>query len=444
MSTQTPVAMSAPETSSHTFVIAANRLPVFRENLRKINKKAEKYGLRAFEAKLGERGKEYLENRSEGFAAHIDTVKVTVTGATFALGEYKLKAALNHKTQIYKAFGDFKIPGHFLAHAAECDHCKTQRERTKTFVLADTAGDLKHVGSSCIEDFTGVSIDHAVGATSVYLEFAQMVDAMLGIEGRPWGTTFEPAIDVEPFLTIVARRIRQHGWVSASQARANRETYSGGAAGATDSTAADALKELQILLSKRGWDVPVVPEAEPQDFEVAKDALAHARDCYADVPTREEVADFDANMWAVSSHDMVLVRQTALAAFIVRKYYSEVLEPRALTQFGCPSEHVGTVKKREEFVITVDRLTPRDSTHGLTTFVTMHDPAGNQLRWNASGSPDLEATKSYRVKATVKNHAEYKGIKQTTLLRVDVLEQLNHELQTESSSSAVAEPSFEP
>ena len=51
----------------------------------------------------------------------------------------------------------------------------------------------------------------------------------------------------------------------------------------------------------------------------------------------------------------------------------------------------------------------------------MIDQDGNALIWWASGSANwLTEGKTYRVEASVKEHDEYKGRKQTTLTRVTV------------------------
>jgi len=38
-----------------------------------------------------------------------------------------------------------------------CDHCGTKRNRTSTYLLQDGAGEVKQVGSNCLEAFTGIA-----------------------------------------------------------------------------------------------------------------------------------------------------------------------------------------------------------------------------------------------------------------------------------------------
>ena len=55
---------------------------------------------------------------------------------------------------------------------------------------------------------------------------------------------------------------------------------------------------------------------------------------------------------------------------------------------------------------------------GLTTLVMFRDAVGNKAKWFASGSCGFEVDSVVTVKATVKDHEEYRGSRQTTLSRV--------------------------
>jgi len=82
------------------------------------------------------------------------------------------------------------------------------------------------------------------------------------------------------------------------------------------------------------------------------------------------------------------------------------------------SNFVGQVGVRVEFtadVTAVRSIQYRDGTTG--TVVEFTDDEGNELVWFTSGTGGFEMGKAYRVKATVKRHQEYRGIKQTAINR---------------------------
>ncbi len=47
------------------------------------------------------------------------------------------------------------IPDHFLKDPENCEHCHTRRHRNETYILRNTEGAYKQVGSSCIHEFLG-------------------------------------------------------------------------------------------------------------------------------------------------------------------------------------------------------------------------------------------------------------------------------------------------
>ena len=90
------------------------------------------------------------------------------------------------------------------------------------------------------------------------------------------------------------------------------------------------------------------------------------------------------------------------------------------------SEYVGEVGQRLNTQATLVEE------HSYTTHITywgeMHtiykfvDEAGNSLIWNTTSYTELETGKTYQLTGTVKEHNEYKGDKQTVLIRCKVKE----------------------
>ena len=78
--------------------------------------------------------------------------------------------------------------------------------------------------------------------------------------------------------------------------------------------------------------------------------------------------------------------------------------------------------------LTVTKVRPFDSYYGVKTLVVFEDEPGNLLNWWASCNVDhLEEGDVVTIKATVKEHGDYKGTAQTIIKRVKVEE--THEQQ---------------
>lgn len=407
-----------PEVYSFKARIAQNRLPVLRANLDKLNRKAEKLGVAPFTVALGRRGEEFIENRSEGLSAHIQWIEVTLTGQSFALGDYRVRAMINHRDNMSSTVGNFRIPSQYLNCDPYCDHCKKVRARTRTWLLQDPEGNVSTVGSSCLEDFTGHAPEHALAATSIHTEFAEQCAALQGgYEDLVRGGKYEPATDSLPYLAIVHRLIRTGGWVSRETARSNRE-YGLEPNVSTSDMAIEVMKKH----SPGGEIDDVRLGITPEDRARAAAALHHARAKYADLLDKPDVEGFECNMRSVTLADTFPTRYAPLAAYAMRMYLREVVEPALLIKPAEQSEHVGTQGKREVFTVTVQRLVPIESNYGTSMLHMLIDAAGNHLTWRNSGSreSDLQAGNTYTIKATVNRHDEYKGIKQTVLNRVAI------------------------
>lgn len=87
-----------------------------------------------------------------------------------------------------------------------------------------------------------------------------------------------------------------------------------------------------------------------------------------------------------------------------------------------PSQWVGQVGDRIDITVTIDRVFESQfqrnaGWYGTTTsyMYLMHDEAGNVYKW--STSKEYEEKETYHFRATVKDHVDYKGIKQTVITR---------------------------
>lgn len=81
-----------------------------------------------------------------------------------------------------------------------------------------------------------------------------------------------------------------------------------------------------------------------------------------------------------------------------------------------PSSHIGTVGERREFTLTVT-FTKLCEGRFCSTFIALKDEQGNRVTWKASGCSALEAGDVVTGTATIKEHYEYQGKKQTAITR---------------------------
>lgn len=83
------------------------------------------------------------------------------------------------------------------------------------------------------------------------------------------------------------------------------------------------------------------------------------------------------------------------------------------------SEHIGEIGDRVELEVTYLRTGSYDSMYGTTYIHSFEDTAGNILVWKTNACGGFDKNK-LKIKGTVKEHSEYRGVKQTVLTRCKV------------------------
>ena len=83
-------------------------------------------------------------------------------------------------------------------------------------------------------------------------------------------------------------------------------------------------------------------------------------------------------------------------------------------------EYVGEVGDRDIFELKIKKAITLTGFYGISTMHIMEDAVGNTFVWTTAAKT-LEVGATYRMKGTIKDHKEYKGVKQTILTRCTIL-----------------------
>jgi hypothetical protein len=104
----------------------------------------------------------------------------------------------------------------------------------------------------------------------------------------------------------------------------------------------------------------------------------------------------------------------------VRKIMAQDAEKKAKwAERDAKSGHVGTVGERREFTATVTFVTSFDSQYGIVTITGLRDADDNVLIHKGTGWAEKGDTVTFT--ATVKDHGERNGVKQTIVTRPKVV-----------------------
>ena len=418
--TMTPTGTTpAPATVGGAYWVPEENLGRLTERLAKIGKRAAKLGLGAVEFSVLET--EDRPYKSDGQTAFRRYSLVRVAGPRPRLAGWEFCATLEHlATEDGAAVNMLRavpglgvdLPAAYRTAANWCDHCKTARPRISTYVVHHDDGRWAQVGSTCLADFVGGADPQAVA------ELAEMlIDACGDAEDATedgWGGcgSGPRRFRAEDFLAFTSEAITRWGWMSRREAEIKMSTP-------TSIIAIMGMFPEKTTPAEKRWTPTDAAKIE------AREALAWAACEFADGnPGRTKpLSDYEWNLRVAIGREVIDDRLTGIVASLIPCYRRAVAREIERVRAAAESKHVGTIGKREVFMLTATRFHEIDGQYGTTTIVSFLDADGNRLKWFASGAEveKLDVGGTYEVKATVKKHDEYHGVRETCLSRCKVV-----------------------
>lgn len=363
-------------------------------------------------------------------------VEFEVVGHLPKLNGYTLVGVLERLTTedgskdvLVRAVPGEVVPAHFRNADPEwCDHCRTRRYRTETFVVRRDivlggieAGPIyKQVGRSCLRDFLGYpSVDTIIFSVLAYLESLKDMEETMG--GGNYGVNLLYPLSFVLGLTWDA--IADYGWVS----RAKAETTSLGES--TSDVVKAWIRELDSHreFKRRSRAMQYGPSELAQTR--ATDVLTWAREYFDSLTPqqRDELSSYEHDLSLFVKHDGCNDRHIGYVASLV-PYYQRHMDDEARRQERAnqpPSDFVGTPGARQMFLLRLTNLKDTSSQWGFSRVHSFVDDKGNKLTWfSSSGDLELPVNHWFMVKATVKKHETYRDTKYTYLTRLSVHQDL--------------------
>jgi hypothetical protein len=397
---------------SRSFTIPASRKSVVEAQLVKLNKRAKKLDLPEITWTWGKAGTEkrhilfqhpdFAELPPQWVEREILVLPIVLSGPmSVAYEGWEFVATIQHLPNagnIIRAISDeHEIPKNYRDAHSDCEHCQINRYRKDTYLVRHEGGNFVQVGSSCIKDFLGGnSPDNIIQVANFIAELVSFMDGMS--EGYGGGSDIN--YHIHDFLAQTSAVIRDHGWLSKSKALDEQTP-----------TAIHVANNFSMD-PPRGHVPSIVTDSDRERGVAATE--------WAELISDEECdkSDYLYNIRTIARSGLVGHRTMGYAASIMSgydRYMGEVNKPKN------PSQHVGTIKKREIFSLNLVKHTSYDGMYGTSHRYQFHDENGNVLIWKASAPAKMVEGKRYAIKGTVKAHSEWKGVDQTELTRCEVM-----------------------
>ncbi len=296
------------------------------------------------------------------------------------------------KGNIVTGFGGHPVLPEWYSVDAGCDHCHVKRPRSVTFMCENEQGEYRQVGRTCLKDYTGIS----PATTAMWAEVRDLMaggmDCMIG----EWESR-NPAqmYDVRVVLAHAYDVVKEFGYRKSDELNSTREM-------ATD----------RVLDGKEPSAEGLSVAQEIVDWLITMDVegiIGPERDC---VPLVQSGYAKRRHFGRLAYMPVALKRHKERAA---REAKREADRQMAATN----SKYVGAVGERLSIkVAAAQLLTSWDGYYGTTWLYKFTDESGNEFVWYASRPCD--AIGGEVLKATVKDHKERDGVKQTIITRCSV------------------------
>lgn len=266
--------------------------------------------------------------------------------------------------------------------AGICEHCHTNRRRTHTYLLRREDGTLMQVGKTCMNDFLGRTVFPVLLFED---EFTRTFDT----RGQGLTTTYR-VVDIARIAFAAADTWGYHSRESENSTFGTVMTILSWSKGADDLNATLA---------------PIY--GSEADVQSRIDAIV--------AQISDEATGFLANLRVVLSSEFVSYRQIAMAVA------SASITPRA--RVAGPTYHSQYIGEVGQTVHVRGRVARVGTIAGLydtsRRVITLHVGSGDVLTMftSASWAWEVSVDDEVSLTGTVKDHEEYKGTKQTILVR---------------------------
>lgn len=382
---------------TRTYTIPVSATEDLMKKLRTIQRKADRLGV-TMNVTCGDTyGKlipVYATDPENGAIHQVDEVMYAVFDLTIESEIVKkdgwtVEARLEHtdKGNFITTFGDAEKKAEWYGLEARCEHCGGKHRQKYTYIVTKD-GKAMQVGRTCLKEYTGIDPQN-LGMANDLNEIVLGYD----IDHYDFGEhPAERAYDLENTLALAIGILYEQGYVKADEPGSNKSVL------------------MERLKGKA--------KATEEQIEAAREIISGFRG----MDREEAMKGLILEDWMILQNSFVLRKHMGRMAYIPRmweklreKLAREAEREQELEAERNASDHVGKVGDRiDVYLKEVRILTSYETEWGFTHIYKLVDEQNNTLIWKTSGTIK-DGTR--RIKATVKEHKVYNGIKQTVLTR---------------------------
>ena len=389
---------------------------VFEKKLSQFQRKFSKYGQGQL---IYTKSEPYIqEERGEHYG--YEMVDIEVEGQ-YKVGDYEFVASLDFDQNtrmnlVKKAPDTADIPSMYITRC-ECDHCHSRKSsRQHTVLLRNTiTGEFVQVGKTCLHDYLGKDIGNYAAFLGMFTDLEQYMDEVCS---KASVTGARRAYEVEEVLTQAVVDARVRGYVSraAVQAWYEKNDLEGEYdLGCPFTTTASRICTMfaEIRDDHGNLVVPEYKEITEEDKQQVVDVIAYVNE-------HRDDSDYMRNLHILISSKWTEFNNVGLVVSAVGSYLRETKkrEEQAAISEEDKSTFVGNVGDKIEVTAKPECIFSTETQYGVYhIYKFMMDK--NVIIWKTSKA--LSTEKEVTIKATIKGHNEFRGVKQTEVTRARIV-----------------------
>ncbi len=379
-----------------------------------------------------------VEMRYKWYAIDVFDIAITLP-EEIKFGDWEAIAYIDHFEGQHIQFdidADYEYDFEKAIKDKNCEHCNTNRNRRKSFILTSKLdGSFKKVGSTCVKDFTGVDPTKFFKAFQHVLRTLEMFgeDEWGGFEGGSSRWVDYRVFDINHIWTISKKVLEVDGkYIKTEWKDVENPSYPGyyiRVRTNQDDATSDKVKSVLFDYKEEG-DYFVTPSFIDDEFVKGIREWLHNMEVRTETRTRynfdtdkeeeyEFENEFDSKLKAYSERKRVRSFEIGFTCWVVDAYMKYVESLNAPV-----SEHQGNVGDKLKVEATVTSVSGFEGVYGWTNIYKMVDSDGNvytkfgTINIRYSDSDEVEKGSVLKMSAEVKKHNDYRGKKETVLGRV--------------------------
>lgn len=373
------------------FEIPFENIDSLRKKIEKVNKKASLYNCSFIYKEIEEKDIKVETKVGDIFAPYVykKVVIVKIEGI-IKNGDWSVVGVIEHCNGfnvIHSMSSKCSLEKYRNAKSF-CEHCGTLRKRNKTVIVYNSnTRELKQVGTTCLLDYTGIDL-----ATIGYYE--SIVKECKDCEN----TVYKPEyyIEVALFLNSVVHCIKKYGWAS------KQMSY-------------DSNGEV-IPTSKRALEEYLNGSFYLEETQFTNMAINFIKNC-------QEDTEFMRNLKSMVSVKTIPVNKISYIACIPN-IYNQHLESekrkKALAEQAEKYEYFSSVDTKIRATGVLFKTASFDTQFG-TMFIYKMIVDKYIFVWKTSKALEIDENGiKCQIEGKIKEHSEYKGIKQNILTRCKI------------------------